>query len=550
MRIRHTSSSPLLAATLLFLLAGVLALHRPADAVLLTSSALKSCVQQQYSSGPVTTTCRNRQAVKVTVANGAPVKFALYSSSQYDAQGYPTGTATAIYTLNVSKSEPTWSYPLRYLHTVDYAPREELIKVPNSRPGIPACVDSSDANVTPTCGWQLDGGGKPIPDSQGFCSNRDLLTLKTNSDPQGWWRGEKELGVQSTQANSFSIAHCLRESGVSYRGYEIDPPVREFAINIDVYDGDGTTLTLLRSLSLTPDKPRAADDPATPHQLQATLPVKEFAPAPPLNLSGYILYVPSGPANDPKVLDWTNNLLLLPREMVSRDGRDCDKVGTGYSAFRGEASTVATSGAGACLGNQLQQLQAADQARLAASPNAETDYLLSGKKMFKPGLAEMAALERPALLLKSPELVNTTVGLEMDPGFIRLVTNDAVGWIKDAMVSPYPSLTREGVMSVTVENVGTSTTNYTVTVTDCSPAIEAVSPLSQTVAAGASVTLNFPLRSSSDMNGSHYCYLYLSNPLTARVYDNVKVYFDTTAVSGKAPRDLLLKNGNSTVKIP
>ena len=517
----------------------VAAIPRPAAATSVTQASVSDCVNADDQ-----IVCENKMMISLEVSYGAGVTLQTqYIHTVTRAGGEVTTLEDPLLT-RVVKSEPAWSYPLRYLHTVDYAPREELIKAANGRPGIAACLDGSDAPL-PTCGRQLDGNGNPIADSQGFCSNRDLLSLKNCAPVDGWWRGEKELGVQSALASSFSIAHCLRESGVSYRGYEIDPPRRDYRIDVAVYDVVNN-MQLRSQFSLTPDAPIFLDRTGD-YPVRAEL-IGEAAPseAPP-ELSGFILYVPTAPADDPQVVAWKDNMLLVPRSLVSRDGGACDRVGSGHAAFRRQGAAAGTTRAGACLANQLQQLRESDLDRLAANPAAETEYLLRGKKLFKEGLAAMTGL---ALRVATPELAYSTIGIEINNATVGLATNDAVGWIKETSANPYPSLSREGGMSVTVENVGTTTTNYLVTVTNCSPAIETVSPRSLTVTAGASETLNFPLRSSSDMAGSHYCYLYLTNPITARVYDSAQVFFNTTAVSDKAPREWLLKNGNTTVKAP
>ncbi len=525
-------------ALLLLLLTAALCPPCPADAALfIGSNSFTKCVQQSYSA-VTRTVCTPRQAVNVGVSNGVTaVLMANYSGA--------AGRGSVAETLKVSKSMPSWVYPLRYLHTVDYAPKEELVKVVNSRPGIASCVDASDA-VAPTCGWQLNGGGSPIADSQGFCSNRDLLQLQNCGPGDAWWRGEKELGAQSTLTDSFSIGHCLRQSGVKYRGYEIDPPVREFDISGGVYSGE----TLLSPFALSVDKPFYRDDPASvTYPLQISLVGRESPQPVPLNLSGSILYVPSEPADDPKVIDWTHNLLLVPRTMVTSDGSGCNKVGVSYGAFRRQGGVADRSAAGACLGNQLKQLHQADLARLAANPAAETDYLLSGKQLFKAGLAEMATLGKPSLLLKSPELTYSTLALEMAPSKVDALTYEAVGWIPEASATPFNSLTRQGVMNVVIENVGSTTADYIVALTGCQPGIEAVSPQARTIVPREQVTFAFPLRSSVDLTGSHFCRVVLLAP-TGREYDRVQIFFATSAVSETAPDKLLLKNSDTTVKAP
>ena len=46
---------------------------------------------------------------------------------------------------------------------------------------------------------------------------------------------------------------------------------------------------------------------------------------------------PSSPATHPLVLEGISNWMLIPRELVTLDGTECNKIGVGYSAFRGES---------------------------------------------------------------------------------------------------------------------------------------------------------------------------------------------------------------------
>ncbi len=506
--------------TLLLLLALAPVMERPASAGEPIGTTIKYCVSTDSD-----ISCENKLWLSLDIAFGLTANLDV---AYMDTSSTGKITLEQPITINLVKTRPVWSYPLRYLQTVDFAPYEELVRVNNSRPGIAACSDGSAA-AAPTCGWQLDGGGNRIADSQGFCSNRSLLQLKSSSDPAAWWRGEKELAAQSTLTDSFSIGHCLRQSGVSYRGYEIDPPRRDYRINFTVTKAAATLFTF----SLSPDIPVWLDISA--HPVHATLTADGDAGQAPPDLSGSIVYLPTALVNGKP--DW-NSALLLPRQLVSVDGSDCDKVGTGYSAFRSQLAGADKSVAGACLGNQLKQLLAADLALLTANPEAETDYLLRGKKLFKSGLAEMTGL---ALKVVETEPVSSRVALELDAAQSGTTTYEAVGWIKDASATPFNSLTRQGVMNVVIENVGSTTADYIVALTGCQPGIEAVSPQARTIAPLEQVTFAVPLRSSVDLTGSHFCWVVLTAP-TGREYDRVQIFFDTTGVVEKKPQELMLKN--------
>lgn len=58
----------------------------------------------------------------------------------------------------------------------------------------------------------------------------------------------------------------------------------------------------------------------------------------------------------------SNNWLLLNKNMVSLDGTECNKVGTGYQAFQFQASKCDME-RGSCLKNQISSLIDEDKKR-------------------------------------------------------------------------------------------------------------------------------------------------------------------------------------------
>lgn len=497
-----------------------------AGAELLATAPYQECVN---------TSCIERLEARVGVSYGLRQ---IFDTAYGIAEPYEAPVR-----FEVSKSEPGWVYPLRYLHSVDYAPREELIKVVNRRPGISDCVDGAAA-VAPTCGWQLDSAGEKIPASQGFCSNRDLLQLKSCAPGQEPWRGETELGGQSTLADSFAIAHCLRESGVRYRGYAIDLPRRDYAVSVRVFTpapvpetDPPTGEVTLSAFTLTPATPIYRDTTLA-HPLLATL-EPEFQPPPAEDLSGLILYLPEALVGGRP--DW-DRALLVPRALVSLDGGDCDRVGVSYAAFRAQGAAAATSVAGACLANQLKQLDDSDQARLAADPAAETRFLLRGMKRFK---GELAALDSLALRLKSPQQSFSPLTLRLDPAVLAAETVEAAAYIDTASGDPFPSQSGAGRLQIKVVNIGVNRADYLVTVTNCTPAINPLPPQARTIAPGQRAPFEFPLTVNQNLATSHFCDVELLAP-SGRKYDQVKVTFDTTAWSDRAAPALHLVNRDTT----
>jgi hypothetical protein len=218
---------------IVFLLAVVLAiaLGLPRIAVagpLMINSKASVCVN---ADGEIT--CENKMLVNVKVSYGARAMLELQYINSVATSGSQEATTTLEDPLKwtISKTLPTYRYPLRYLHTVPYQPHEEVRKITNTSVGIQSCIEADDIKG---CGWTLDGAGNQISDSQGFCSNRDLLDLKTCGDNPAPWRGDEVLGENSSLVNSYSTAYCLKQGALFFAGYEIDTPRRNYEVDMKV----------------------------------------------------------------------------------------------------------------------------------------------------------------------------------------------------------------------------------------------------------------------------------------------------------------------------
>jgi len=490
-------------------------------------------------------TCNPKFNVTAPVSYGdrAMLDIAFFDTVTEPDPGQPQPLEEAI-RLVVSKTTPLLRYPLRYLHTVYFYPHEELHLVQNLYPDVQACIDAAGADY-PTCGWTLFNGSR-IEDSQGFCSDRDLDQLQTYHPDLAKWRGEPELGRQSTLEDSFSVAHCLRTGNLQFAGYEIGEYAKDFTITAKFSKG----ATLLNQISLSPAAPlfllRGLVNGG--HDVLAHLQNGITAAASAPDLSNYILYVPTAPPDHPLVVDYKNNMLLVPREMVTVDGSECNKVGTDFRAFRAQAAGASKADAGDCLANQLYNLYAQDLALLTYNPNAETKYLVTGKKMFKGMQAEQAGNEL-SLIHKSTPLEYSIVRLTLDPAVISEVFNDAIGIIESAYVNTFTSMTQEGKLIAVITNVGKIQTDYFVTVTDCSAGVnKGIPPQALTLNPQEQGTVEFSIDTTQDMNASSSCVVTLTAS-NGKIYDQIPppLYFDTAKHATQYARDLHLKNAGTEV---
>jgi hypothetical protein len=517
---------------IVFLLAVVLAVALSLPLPVIAEQGLSSGVLSCLDNGDEVK-CKRKMLMNVEVSYGIRALLdVVYVDTAGDINHVSENPLSPAIRFEIIKDKPKYVYPMRYLHMVPYNPYEEVRKIPNSEAGVSSCIDAAVEN--PSCGWTLNAAGNKIPYSQGFCNNRELSFLETYRPDSSLWRGEEILGSRSTLTNSFSIAHCLKQGPVFYDGYEIDPPRRSYNINTKVMSG----INLWHDIIVSPDAPEHFIK-AGPIQGQHDVSLKLIGEAAPLiappDLSNYILYVPVSPLDHPLVQDWKNNILLVPREMVTADGSECNKVGVSFEAFRNQIASLTE--AGDCLANQLYNLHQEDLALLTSNPNAETKYLLSGKK--KPRLSS----DRLSLVAESPEISYSTVAIILDqPANIASVTHDAIGYTATAYVKDFTSMSKNGTLVAVVANGGKVRGDFIVGVTRCQPDIVGAIPSKAvTLDPNESTELSFDIATSMNRDDNHYCWVELRSS-SGKSYDEVQVFFDTKKHESIYARDLHHRN--------
>ena len=130
-----------------------------------------------------------------------------------------------------------------------------------------------------------------------------------------------------------------------------------------------------------------------------------------------------------------------------------------------------------------------------------------------------------------------------------MVDTEIPGTILDAYVETFTSMSNEGTMNVTIQNVGTATADYLVTVTDCPYMIlDAIPAQALTLAAGAQETLRFNIHPLYNLQSSHQCTVSLKSP-TGMEFGEVVVTFDTERHDPKYSWDLQQENDCSTADL-
>jgi hypothetical protein len=271
-----------------------------------------------------------------------------------------------------------------------------------------------------------------------------------------------------------------------FQSYEIDPPTQSFTVTLQVWKGTALMITDY----VSPNSPLFLDKTSA-HPIKITL-LDGTPPAPPRDFSSDLLFT------------WSGKSLLVPRALLPAN------TSLNY------ATAIATL---------LQRLLTQDQALMAS--NLQTEYLLDGMKIFQGAPALDQTL---GLVVLNPSVSYSTISLLVDSADVNNMTNEAQGYITGGSVAPFASMSKNGTLNVSIQNSGSSQTDYLVTVTNCSPNINPVAPQAQTLIPTQSANLAFDISTNANTTASHNCLVTLSAP-TGLVFDSVTVYFDTTAGS-------------------
>jgi hypothetical protein len=447
--------------------------------------------------------------------------------------------------IHPKSAPPQLQYPLRYFHTVPYYPHEEVIKAPYPVDGCPGCIDCAGAEY-PTCGWTYQGGLK-LPHSQGFCIIKSLWELERSGWSCSLFRGEEILGEQATIDNPFSTGHCMRLGELYFHGYEIGKYIKCYMVQTKLTKGSES-----HTFTLSPDSPlyytKYDENYEGNFHFKAQLlgDMDPFSGA--LELDNYILYIPSTPEGAPGGGDYNHHMLLVPREEVSRDGSEPDKPGVSFKTFRMLGSDYKVSEAGDGLGNQLFHKHNLDLQKLAVNPNAETTYLVHGKKDFKDSMEFRTGMEK-VLEYNITEINNSLVTLTMNVENIREITTESLGAIVEAYVKTFTSFSNEGTLIVTIKNVGDYKADFIVTVTEATMNIlKGLPAKARVLDTQEEAELKFDVSTLYNLDTSNEFLVSLKGR-HGKVYDSVMVRFDTKKHQSKYPWEFYEKNQASETSI-
>jgi hypothetical protein len=488
-------------------------------------SQFQDCVQTE-----VGTVCEQKMSISV------PVSYGLSQTLEVDMAGDPNVRIELTRALWNELEEPVLRYPLTYLHTVAYLPYERVLKEPNTTGPCFRCIDSPDSNC-PTCGWTYIDGNS-VGHSQGFCVH-DIVESACS-----WWRAKEIFGPHPNDA-PFSTAHCPNMGEVYFDGYEIGEYIKYYGVRLKfIRESEEHTI------QLTPGNPLydTEHDPDYPgdYSLKAEL-VGDLGPTEgELELDNYILYIPSKPEGHPMVENPHHNMLLVPREEVSKDGGELDKVGVSFYKFRTQAGTWSVSEAGDGLHNQLFHKHNSDLQKLAMNPNAEATYLLHEMRDFKDSMDFYTGMPKN-LVHKIKYIHNSLVTLTMDSGLVKTIQTESDGQIVSTTLERYPCFSEDGLLKVQIENTGNLKADYIVTVTKGTMNVfTEIPPQAKTLEPFETAELKFNVWTRwFNMERADEYLITLKSP-TGRIYQETIARFDTDEYTTKYSWDLQQKNEAST----
>ena len=307
-------------------------------------------------------------------------------------------------------------------------------------------------------------------------------TQKLKNSKTAGTRGNLNCNLFSSFFIAAGSAHCLRHDPLWYEGYEMGTSLVDFEITVNATTTATTTTSSSSSTSssqnlllLTPASP-AGVLPAAGVAARLLGDLSSYAVPP--DLGGSVLLIPHPPDATSLTQILTQNTsewLVVDKSLVSLDGRDCDRVGTSFSAFRSQPGAC-SSVAGSCLNNQIRDLRASDAARVAQGMRPR--YLVGRWGGGQPGATQ--AFKRGGtgplwLGLPLPSTSASLVTLSVNASSLRVVTNVAKGTVRSARVCAGAGTTTKAIAKPETETAAKTTTAEEATTTTTTAAKEASS---------------------------------------------------------------------------
>lgn len=518
---------------------------------ILATSQLLQCVQNGSSS---LRSCQKRLVVTLTVPTGSNLATELIEVDPIrcvntEDSSCPNGCPpndedcrelVDPIQLSLTKSQVLANYELSYTQSFNHKPME-VVMYTGTGGGSPICRDGANEQH-PTCGWYTDVlTGVQVPDSQGFCC--PCTFESTWGDTLGGGspqlaRGNVDCSLLSNPLFIGGVpasAHCMNLNTLWHAGYNVGRAEIDYTIDLLLQNKSSNQLNLTEenqaeTISVTPQTPiQLSSDAFLSLQLLGDL--ASFVSPPVLSEKILLIPTPQGASPQEVFNGDKSRWMLVDKGRFSFTGTECDKIGTGFTAFRTHPDKCQRP-MGTCLANQISDLYDDDQQRVNAGQTPL--YFLSqwGTVNLKPPSAGAQA----ALSVPLTELRHSIVVLNMVADNLKFVINQSPGKIVETKVctfnlhscGSFEASTLDGYIIITLQNTGPLDAAYTVTVTNCTervlppPTAQHVNiPSQSTFQVGPSST--FRVRAEDNEASQRKCMI--------TMYDSTGVIIDTKDLS-------------------
>ncbi|CAC9542898.1 conserved hypothetical protein [Leishmania infantum JPCM5] len=475
----------------------------PARAAFVSSSLISYC----SDSGDENISCTKKMVVTVTVeGEQLPGEESLLFLNSATDMTVNNGTAVQFSPLRIttSRSAVRYRYPLFYVQNYNAKPYEATVK------GSLLNQCNADFNAdTATCGLAYDAAGKAIPYSQGFCCDCSMCQTLGLCQP------DARANAACNIFDKYTTASCLRFAQRWYSGYTIGGYMTWYTVNLTLSrnvsgsGGAGAAEKVVMHLSPSNNGETAGEGWDVMARIVGT-----YAPVDqPLDLTSRMLFAPAIPPNDARVQAGAAEWLLLPTNLVTLDGRECDKVGVSYEAFASQGNKCNLR-PGSCLSSQLEDYRTADLQRIAAGNKGQ--YMATSFGDFN---LENDAATSPYISYLAASPAATMISITVSADDLEYTVGLASGKIVSADLNK-PTLqagTADGVMTVMVRNTAAVTGRLVVGMLNCSDGVFPMTAQKLSLAAQQQAAVTF------------------------------KVYVQNSYASGKASCTVVVRNAHEAI---
>ena len=474
----------------------------PVYSTFISSSSVESCLNTGDSSLQCTKKLSISMAIENLQANGtetleATLKSVLINNTQ-------TNLIRPI-KITVQKSQVKARYPLNYLQDFNNKANELLVAK-----SVFDCKDGAESD-NPTCGWKYDEFKNRIWDSQGYCCKcnfEDFIGVNDGSYERGYSCKAFNLGSGS------ATAFCLVWDDLWYSSYEIMQYSIHYQIIISITLPDSSGNYKTKQYLLSPSIPMINTE-----DVIAKL-VGDFAPAsPPPNFESKVLFTPSKPASHLRVLVGSPYWMAIDRNLVSFNGAECNKVGTSYTGFRGQANKCEMP-VNSCFSNQLDDLHMEYVKREAQ--NQKPLHFISRFGKF----ALVKDVNTRFLEYELLGSYSSLITLSLNADDLRFITTVSKGAIDFAEINNFEASTLDGTLLCQVSNIGNIVADFNLAF-NCTEGVNPINavPLSLNVLQTKQITTKVSVQYEK---GKEYsCSLALINSI-GEICDTEIVKFNTT----------------------